>query len=314
MNDLFVKFVFVLTLVSHSYGFVDEKACLENPKVCLADVPNLLTRSLANQHLVMVGDSITRYQYLSLVYALRHQNLLSSVMQPNLVEEMAWNNWPNFYQGSTSILAPYEVCDCARTQGAFSDAFENRYYHDPHYNITVTFFSFIADISQGRIRVNEHRIPEVAARFPVSASANRTPEWHYDQFSLDKFFTEQVAPLVPKPTAVVFNYGKWMNKLSDGALASIMFSVFNFVDIFIWKTTTAGVSTPDDVKIYEHDQDVQFSQIDILTVMNTSWTKSVNTTHRWDNIHFREPVYSLLNYQMIDLIAQKRKELESENQ
>lgn len=59
--------------------------------------------------LVMIGDSITRYQYLSLAYFLRHGRWFDpNKTQAHLVNEKSFLGWDNFYQATTNLLSPLE--------------------------------------------------------------------------------------------------------------------------------------------------------------------------------------------------------------
>jgi hypothetical protein len=83
-------------------------------------------------------------------------------------------------------------------------------------------------------------------------------------------------------------------------------------DRFIWKTTTkkgyfvtldALYNDPDrEYKYYRHD-DLVCSQPQV-TCFNTSWTKKINgQTLMWDGVHFRAPVYNLLNVELMRLLG-----------
>lgn len=285
MLDIFFV-AFGLALVSIAHGRMDEVFCMNHQEECLTQVPDLLSKTFANKHIVMVGDSLTRYQYLSLVYTLQYQKLLSKAMMPNLVEENSWSNWPAFYEGTTSLLAPNEVCDCARPSTGYKYGYENRYYHDPKFNISVSYFFYISDFLQGRINPNEQSNKELTDRLPSRAEEPYHPEWHYLQEELDKFFNEQVATLRPKPDAVVLNYGKWEVALSNEVIARTVETVFNFTDVFVWKTTTSSGQVSEHDISYQRAQNTQWAAHDKVTVMDlTTWTASVGSEYRWDNFH-----------------------------
>ena len=67
--------------------------------------------------LVFIGDSLTRYQYLDLVYALegREAELRRPVRNP--LQETSWSSWQDFYHGTHLDLQPNELwCDCYRLE------------------------------------------------------------------------------------------------------------------------------------------------------------------------------------------------------
>ena len=81
---------------------------------------------LSGKHIAFVGDSVTRYEYLSLVYFLSKKQYMerygASVSgEPSLVHEKDWASWEDFFtHGSARIAAAVdaeatELCDCQRT-------------------------------------------------------------------------------------------------------------------------------------------------------------------------------------------------------
>ncbi|KAL3927231.1 MAG: hypothetical protein SGARI_005381 [Bacillariaceae sp.] len=74
--------------------------------------------------LVFVGDSVDRYQYLSLVYYLRWGFWFSDdpngeksgapPMKSFLFHEKDGGSWNDYFADSAAVLSPYETCDCYR--------------------------------------------------------------------------------------------------------------------------------------------------------------------------------------------------------
>lgn len=291
----------LLVLVACAGAF-DELKCILDGK-CLDDLPDRIIAALTNTHLVLLGDSLTRYQYLSMAYAIRHRKVVSPVMWPNFVEEKTYASWQEFFEITNSLLKPMEVCDCQRyKEGDVTTWYENRYFFDPQYNITISFFFLTGSVVQGHLSPNEQRNPDLVSGFPkVILSA---PTWIYDTATnIDEFFSKFLPQLTPKPDAVVFNYGKWHVIVPDAMITGIVFGAVNLVDVFIWKTTTVNFAENEQGFAYHREVDAKFTAFDVVTIMNTSWTGGVNFTHRVDNDHFREPVYSILNVQLLDVLA-----------
>ena len=46
--------------------------------------------AMRNKQIIMIGDSLMRFQYLSLVYLLRHKRFVALTMDPNPSEEDSW--------------------------------------------------------------------------------------------------------------------------------------------------------------------------------------------------------------------------------
>jgi hypothetical protein len=86
--------------------------------------------------LAFVGDSLTRYQYLSLVYYLRHGQWDEDGNYPNMAAEMPFQrDWSSFYMYTNTILHPWEWCDCFRNNPLnVSVMCENRYYMDAEHD------------------------------------------------------------------------------------------------------------------------------------------------------------------------------------
>jgi GDSL/SGNH-like Acyl-Esterase family found in Pmr5 and Cas1p len=136
---------------------------------------------LRGKHLVIVGDSINRYMYLSLVYFLETGNFTSPY--PSQTWEKDYSNWTDFYQvtyshrhsilckslvivrsTSRDLLAAYvcftlgasllqlqitnarlnghEKCDCHRIGLQDFPMVENRYYYNPDTQVRITFFQW----------------------------------------------------------------------------------------------------------------------------------------------------------------------------
>mmetsp|Transcript_8613 Transcript_8613/g.16310 ORF Transcript_8613/g.16310 Transcript_8613/m.16310 type:complete len:256 (+) Transcript_8613:1109-1876(+) len=81
---------------------------------------------LSNKSLVFVGDSVTRYQHISLVMFIHHElwpsNEETYLGHPNPVFANLWSRsnqdeeekWINYYEGTNSLLDERETCDCYR--------------------------------------------------------------------------------------------------------------------------------------------------------------------------------------------------------
>ena len=76
-----------------------------------------------NKHIIIIGDSISRYLYVALVYMLHHKHWLESSMLPNPVEERTYESWPIYFGATDGMFYPYHYCDCSREQ-----MYENKYY------------------------------------------------------------------------------------------------------------------------------------------------------------------------------------------
>jgi hypothetical protein len=108
---------------------------------------------LQNLRLVFLGDSVTRYQYLSLVYFLRYGrwydiDMSSSVN--NLMNAHSFHHpfhpnedWNEFFLQSNRMLHPMEICDCIRSGSdhAHDILIERRYFYDATYNNMIVYIN-----------------------------------------------------------------------------------------------------------------------------------------------------------------------------
>jgi hypothetical protein len=107
---------------------------------------------LQNLRLVFMGDSVMRYQYLSLVYFLRYGRWYDTDVAPhvnNLMNAHSFHHpfhpnedWNEFFLQSNRLLYPMEVCDCLRGGSSEHDLLlERRYFYDDRYNNMVVYIN-----------------------------------------------------------------------------------------------------------------------------------------------------------------------------
>lgn len=142
-----------------------------------------IRRRPTNLRLVFMGDSITRYQYLSLTYFLKHgywydhstnhennnyNNLFNahSFHHPFHPEE----DWNEFFMQSNRLLHPYEACDCIRTKDG-SIIVERRYFYDKRHNNIITYINMnghtpATSITNHQQPPQQHQSSKYYGRFP----------------------------------------------------------------------------------------------------------------------------------------------------
>jgi hypothetical protein len=106
-------------------------------------------RALAGKHIVMIGDSVVRYQYRALVYALHHGHTMvkgkgaatRGVYMSSETWEREWSAWMSFFGQLHDDFGSAEMqCDCFRLPLSMEGSFENMYYFNREYNLNITFF------------------------------------------------------------------------------------------------------------------------------------------------------------------------------
>lgn len=93
---------------------------------------------LKGKHILFLGDSVTRYQYLNLASFLSTGNPIWPT-SPSSEVEKEWPSWTAFYQGTNRRMNGQEVCDCFRSP-IFNPHLivENRYWFGQN-GIRVTY-------------------------------------------------------------------------------------------------------------------------------------------------------------------------------
>jgi hypothetical protein len=286
---------------------------------------------LANKRIVFIGDSVTRYQYIALVYSLSTGHFLNTSLNPNLVEEKTWTSWTEFYKRSTEMLLPYEYCDCFRDSVHPNRQNENRYYFDNVRNVSVVYLSTMdgehcfghwsdwGDQDVWRRPQGGYAKPFFTYDFPRTMQWLKKDVWHrpfngvFTGVGAGPASYNQVLDDVY--SVLVMNFGAHeihqFNNISfvQTLLKGVAAAKF---DKFIWKTTTKKAyflevdiyyEDPNrEVNYYKHDY-LMCSQPNV-TCFNTSWTKNVNYhTLMWDSVHFLAPVYNHLNVELMKLLG-----------
>lgn len=108
--------------------------------------------------LVFVGDSVTRYQYLSLAYYLRYgrwwdgpRDGPNNLMNAHSFRHPAHPNddWNEFFLQSNRLLYPFEACDCRRSPNSSDTVLERRYFHDTERNNTLVYINLNGNETHG---------------------------------------------------------------------------------------------------------------------------------------------------------------------
>jgi hypothetical protein len=110
------------------------------------DIDLLAAREgLSGKHIVMIGDSVVRYTFRHLVYALHFgrwpYRFRGNSSYPSPVWEKDHANWPNFFYAMAVDIGFDSIrCDCHRQETGFELWYETVYYRNRGLNLNVTFF------------------------------------------------------------------------------------------------------------------------------------------------------------------------------
>lgn len=204
-----------------------------------------------NKHVVFVGDSVSRYQYLNMAYHLTHREapnfqFFAGAFLNHLQHQRRepkhnyFDGWTKYYNETNRILQTNrssEVCDCYRLE-CCSDTVENRFFEVPGTNTHLTNIQWMKWSFKG------HWSPSNG--YPIDAkcaAGSCAPPfaWEIDRTDTSRLISEVVMKLKPTPTHVMFNQAIW--GMLDNATLTDLAKAGQEVSLktgtkFIWKTST----------------------------------------------------------------------------
>ena len=310
---------------------VDAQAARCDP---LAFTAATAAAALDGEHVLMAGDSLTRYSFLSLAYFLETGGWLSP-WPPN-TREGSWKgpgwvggDWPTFFYNTTQRLGGGRraMCDCSRGHGWAPETWrENRFFLSPNARVRMSYLSWFAGLENGARNLTLLNEPCLERAFRAALSNGVSGDVSCPQRSctpgdcapLGLAAGEYVAPhpqLLPalvaalRPTVLVLNSGLWPSQPAASAVAAAIREAVAAVAPsqlrVLWRTTTCikGEPTcprPLDIKfvdtlLRETNGLVELLDIGALTA-NAAETA---LGYAWDTMHFTEVVYSLFNAAML---------------
>ena len=280
---------------------------------------------LAGRSILLIGDSLTRYQYLNLVHYLATGSWTSA--HPRNEMEAEHNSWEDFYQ-TTAQRNLYEVCDCHRRNGAFRKGIagtivENRYFSWS--NISITYIQYFSE-KNGGVKLHDHEWLTAGCRSAANASCQSCAPGSCDQTAgpfirlgdiLGRGVLLQLVQRT-KPSDIVLNVGihdaSWLgaHAATLGRISREVQAVVPTHNIrFHWKTTTyptgrkplvAAVKKkhPDEQRAAEmlvRDYDWKvFDLWDLTRTLHSTMQPQQKIGSMYsDSFHFRPWVYAHLN-------------------
>jgi hypothetical protein len=254
--------------------------------------------------LVMMGDSVTRYQYLSLAYFLRHGTWWNATYPKNLVNEKTFGSYDSFFRETSQLLAPYERCDCHRPIGEMALHMEllveNRYFQDPTRDNVLIYITAFGHPSNGTVH-GRWKPQDALLLGESNFSVPDGQQYEWEHADWDWVISQYMTKLVPKPTHVLVNAGIWPNdfdQLEARTRLKLALQASNMTGIF--KTTSydrrlgpwRNAATIDPIMCRLLDK-----CLDIL------WSNCVMQRYMYDGIHFVEPIYRIFNEELLELVG-----------
>jgi hypothetical protein len=256
-----------------------------------------------NQHILMVGDSLLRYQYVSLVHLLS-KGEFPDKLDPDgkILQERMFSSWAEFFTFSnglfSSTVSGSEVCDCHRDQvwRSLAEVTENRYFRDRKNNFSITYIQYFGDT----FPLHGNYRPRSDAKFHAAIDAGELLEastWSYD--TVQTMLTDYATKLVPAPTVLLLNAGFHKeNYVQTTHRNSVLTVAKTHFPRFIWKTTNARLShllSPTTIT----EADALICATPGIQCMNLNWTYYLAPQDYVDPIHFTPQIYTDVNIQFI---------------
>jgi len=259
----------------------------------LGESPAEYSKLLNNQNIVMLGDSLMRYQYLSLAHLVHTSSFISATLRPNVLMHQTYKSLEDYYYAASDLFAPNEFSEI------FLGKFDNHYYHNKERNLSITYMVYSGNnyLPKGVWQ------PTEADRFPPYKKLviqNSTVTWHCSH--VEDVFISIISKLNPRPTTLVLNAGHWSNDWHEpGREEAVMSAALKNFDRVIWKTTNYNNEhQPGD---FAHDSTCNYPDVEC---MHQDWTQYISPEHYTDRLHFTPELYSDINMQFIYQIAKKR--------
>jgi hypothetical protein len=262
-------------------------------------------------HIAFVGDSVTRYMYLDLVYFLLHNKWIQDDDYPNILNAKHYPSWNAHYNASNMALSPNEECDCFRNNPENSshidkeETIENRYFADPERNNYATFIEVF-----GGYQAHGHLMPQDAFQ------QHQNKELDFGKLLTDPFVWRHDWPglirdylnkMTPKPDYLVFNEGLWIEHElgNEQVRISIKNALTDTGIIGIYKTTTlpninSGLAKRSAGVVFNRHDDAMCELIG--NYLDFSWTKELGNEHYWDGVHFKPHVNRGMNMELLDFL------------
>lgn len=270
----------------------------EHPKTPLLFYRN--NTSVQNLHLAMLGDSVTRYQYLSLVNFIENGTWNTTFSRNgrirDIVNEKSFpkNGWPEFYNFTNHLFNHKEVCDCHRNERRRDGTRKNRYYANPGSNNYVSYLQRFGD-SGTRGMLEPTEIFDMTNNFHLNI--------HYTDFkwehNLTSMIRDYVSKMKPKPQYFVFNAGLVWSKhdLNGKTLPAIREALLDNEIVGIYKVTTRTKLSRDKALAAHEELACQ-----LFPCLNLQWTADLSPEDYWDDKHLLGNSYQRINLQLLELL------------
>jgi len=257
-----------------------------------------------NLNIAFAGDSLMRYQYLQLVYFLSHNGTwFPDDQHPHFTNEHQYKGWGSFYNETTTLMQPYEQCDCFRPDGKVWEEnrqerlFENRYFYEPAHNNTIVYLQKMGN-NTFKFSWDVKGIYEHGPR-PLITKEENVKTIYQGQWVAA--IQNHLCKLTPKPHVFIFNQGHWVNHLLRNATVQndIVKALKKCNIMSIFKTKTKLIS--------EHERQLEDWEVSLCNrtdyCQDVGWTGMVENKDYIDQYHFTPRIYRWKNLQTLSMLS-----------
>lgn len=294
---------------------------------------NTSRRMLQGRHILLMGDSVTRYMYLSLAHYLTHGHWPDPIInsgEQNVCWEGTHSSWPTFYEYTNAKLNvgnSTEFCDCYRS-GISSEypynVSENRFFAIADEDIRLSYVQFFTPTLQ----VHGHFTDPASSNDENERIFSAAGDYAYET-NLSTFYSEILPNWKHVPDTVILNSGLWEGLWPnvadpDDYYADVLRATESGTESsgrtkYVWRTTTASrfirsniADTADSFmlknganagwKILDIDRVTQQLKSDFFTLNFFLYEQNKSQENIelmnfpfLDGVHYQPFVYELLN-------------------
>lgn len=262
----------------------------------------------------LMGDSMTRYQYLNLAHFLATGNWTSDKAMPN-ENERKFPGWTDFYQLTNQRMQGYEICDCQRANEII---IEHRYFN--HDNIMISYNQIFGRESD--VLINDLQLLNISSckqskcqqDLCSPGACGSTPSLKNLGTILNPGVLQEMFELLPS-SDTFFNAGHWW--MSSEQANTFPLSRDHFVNEifnarqagmssrFHWKMTTGRASMNIQPEYAFANELVSAAVVcDIFDSFSITAQIPLNFPEmQWDSMHFESDIYVGLNQALISFIC-----------
>jgi len=266
------------------------------------DDANFAKKKLSNGYrIALVGDSIMRYQYVSLALYLHTGRWPSNEDKPTMMLYKEFKGWHAYFQASREALSPFEQCNCNRVMNGnlpdMEKSYENRYYLEGNHSLTYITKAGLHPAVGHWDASHVHKKHE-------NLTSSNSLRWSYNWTGL---ICEYLTHLDPKPDYVVLNAGRWGHDLNE---THVQDSIINALKetgmVGIYKTTTASKHEQTEEQFAPSGaHDAPMCDLFIANghfCLHMNWTLGLSKREYFDTLHLRPNANKVTNLRLLELI------------